>query len=331
MVHYGFIMAVHQMTKKPIKTKRTKTRKTVPHLPVVARTAKAAKKKGEVFFSSLKKFRVRIVGVGHTGCAVSDRVIKLCRKHPALDLKTVKFPPVAVDTAHEEKQVRASFLRDSDLVILFTGPGVLDRSQSFQRAKRLLGTLKSSSPRDALVLCVVPVPSVWFPQHDFTGDKTAYVLLNVLRHSCDGVVVANCGNELYAAEEAAAMLVELISSTVLRPSLVGFGFSDVRRFFVGNQGVSFTGSGMAYRLPGTDPVQSAVRAALWGSSLGIERRPLRDCLMRISGGPDLTLEEVNKVHELVSMKFSIMDFAWAVELRSALNEKYVLVTALWGE
>jgi len=326
-------MASFQKTKKKLKTKRTKTatKKTVSRSHVVARTTKAVKKKDDnVFFSSRNKFRVRLISVGQTGYAVSDRVIKRSRTHPALDIKAMKLTAVASGVKWETERVRASFISDSDLVILFTGPGVLDGSQVFQRIKHLLGVLKSASPRDALVLCVLPVPSVWFPQHDFAGDKTAYVLLNVLRHACDGVVVANCGNELYAAEESAAMLVELISSTVLRPSLVGFGFSDVKRFFAGNRGVSFTGSGLSRRLLGTDVVQSSVRVALLGSNLGIERRPLRDCLIRVSGGTDLTLEEVNKVHELVSMKFSIMDFAWAVEVRPELDGK-VLITALWGE
>jgi len=84
------------------------------------------------------------------------------------------------------------------------------------------------------------------------------------------------------------------------PSLINLDYADVRSIIC-NGGVALVGLGEA---TGNDRASDAIKNALNSPLLEVEWNGATGALIHITGGPDMSLAESNKVGELVSEKMS---------------------------
>ena len=102
------------------------------------------------------------------------------------------------------------------------------------------------------------------------------------------------------ADEVLANMVKVITETITMPSLINLDYADVRSIIC-NGGVALVGLGEA---TGADRANEAIKNALNSPLLEVEWSGATGALIHITGGPDMSLAESNKVGELVSEKMS---------------------------
>jgi cell division protein FtsZ len=102
------------------------------------------------------------------------------------------------------------------------------------------------------------------------------------------------------ADEVLANMVKGITETITMPSLINLDYADVRSIIC-NGGVALVGLGEA---TGNDRANDAIKNALNSPLLEVEWGGATGALIHITGGPDMSLAESNKVGELVSEKMS---------------------------
>ena len=95
-------------------------------------------------------------------------------------------------------------------------------------------------------------------------------------------------------------MVKGITETITMPSLINLDYADVRTIIC-NGGVALVGLGEA---TGNDRASDAIKNALNSPLLEVEWSGATGALIHITGGPDMSLAESNKVGELVSEKMS---------------------------
>jgi len=138
-------------------------------------------------------------------------------------------------------------------------------------------------------------------------DKAEFGLQQ-LRQVSDTVIVID-NNRLVSiagnlpVQQAFAVANELISTmikgiveTIAIPSLVNLDYADVRTIMT-DGGVAAIGVGASDT---SNKVDEAVRGALSNPLLDISYQGATGAIIHIHGGPDLTLDEINRVGELIT-------------------------------
>ena len=156
----------------------------------------------------------------------------------------------------------------------------------------------------AIVIGTVTMP---FDIERARVDKAEFGLQQ-LREVCDTVIVIDnnrlvniAGNlpvqQAFAvANELVSTMIKGIVEIIAVPSLVNLDYADVRAIMA-NGDVSVIGIGEANS---ESRVEEAVRRALVNPLLDVNYEGATGALIHISGGEDITLDEVNKVGELVT-------------------------------
>lgn len=204
--------------------------------------------------------------------------------------------------AEESVPQIAELLRDADLVFIACGMGG--------------GTGTGSAPivaevakrNDAIVVGVVTMP---FDLERTRIDK-AKAGLAKLQENADTVVVIDnqklmelvpdlpLEEAFGVADEVLAAMVKGITETITMPSLINLDYADVRSIIC-NGGVALVGLGEA---TGENRAEAAIKNALNSPLLEVEWTGATGSLIHITGGPDMSLAEANRVGELVSEKMS---------------------------
>jgi len=169
-------------------------------------------------------------------------------------------------------------------------------------------------------------------------DKAELGLSN-LRRNCDTVIVID-NNRLVqvagelpikqafaVANELIATMIKGIVETISIPSLVNLDFADVRAIMK-DGGVAVIGVGSSDT---NNRVEEAARQALENPLLDINYEGATGALLHIHGGPDLTLEEVSRVGEIVTK--SLDDDAnviWGARVTDDMKGKIVVMTIVTG-
>ncbi|MCK5303244.1 MAG: hypothetical protein KAJ96_08895, partial [Candidatus Thorarchaeota archaeon] len=193
-------------------------------------------------------------------------------------------------------------LRDADLVFIAAGMGG--------------GTGTGSAPvvaeiakkNDAIVVGVITMP---FSLERTRIDKAKAGLARLQENVDTAVVIDNqklmelvpdlpLEEAFGVADEVLANMVKGITETITMPSLINLDYADVRSIIC-NGGVALVGLGEA---TGTDRANDAIKNALNSPLLEVEWNGATGALIHITGGPDMSLAESNKVGELVSDKMS---------------------------
>ena len=212
------------------------------------------------------------------------------------------YPHVGQAAAEESTHQLTEVLRDADLVFIAAGMGG--------------GTGTGSAPvvaeiakkNDAIVVGVVTMP---FSLERTRVDKASAGLARLQENVDTAVVIDNqklmelvpdlpLEEAFGVADEVLANMVKGITETITMPSLINLDYADVRTIIC-NGGVALVGLGEA---TGSDRANNAIRNALNSPLLEVEWSGATGALIHITGGPDMSLAESNKVGELVSDKMS---------------------------
>lgn len=213
------------------------------------------------------------------------------------------YPHVGKAAAEESTGQLTELLRDADLVFIAAGMGG--------------GTGTGSAPvvaeiaknNDAIVVGVVTMP---FSLERTRIDKAKAGLARLQENVDTAVVIDNqklmelvpdlpLEEAFGVADEVLANMVKGITETITMPSLINLDYADVRSIIC-NGGVALVGLGEA---TGSERAHDAIKNALNSPLLEVEWSGATGALIHITGGPDMSLAEANKVGEIVSEKMSL--------------------------
>mgnify|MGYP001615809140 CR=1 FL=1 len=208
------------------------------------------------------------------------------------------FPQRGAEAAKESMQYIKESLKDADMVFVCAGLGG--------------GTGTGAAPVIAKVAkdngsIVIGTTTMPFKIERARIDKAEFGLQQ-LRQVSDTVIVID-NNRLVSiagnlpVQQAFAVANELISTMIKGiveiiavPSLVNLDYADVRAIMTGGD-VSVIGIGES----DTDArVEEATRRALTNPLLDVSYQGATGALIHISGGQDLTLDEVQKIGEIIT-------------------------------
>ncbi len=169
-------------------------------------------------------------------------------------------------------------------------------------------------------------------------DKAEFGLQQ-LRQVCDTVIVID-NNRLCAIagnlpiQQAFAVANELISTMIKGiveiiavPSLVNLDYADVKAIMT-NGGVSVVGIGEA---SSDRRVDEATKRALTNPLLDVSYAGATGALIHVAGGPDLTLDEVSKVGEMVTDSLDAdANVIWGARIEEGMKGKIRIMTIITG-
>jgi cell division protein FtsZ len=211
------------------------------------------------------------------------------------------YPDIGERSAVEAKPALKELLEGADLVFLTAGLGG--------------GTGTGSLPvvaevaRDLGAVCVGAVTMPFKIERARIGK--AKDSLTKLRKNCDSVVVVD-NNKLLehvpdlpmdeafgVADEVLARMVKGITETISVPSLINLDFADVRSVMQegSGKGIAMIGLGES---DGKNRAEEAVTHALDNPLLEVDYRGAIGALVHITGGPDMSLSEANRIGEIAT-------------------------------
>jgi len=239
------------------------------------------------------------------------------------------YPQKGAEAAKESIQEVKESLKGSDMVFVCAGMGG--------------GTGTGSAPivanvareQGAIVIGTVTMP---FSIERARVDKAEYGLMQ-LRDVCDTVIVIDNNRLVQIAgnlpiQQAFAVANELISTmikgiveTIAVPSLVNVDYADVKAIMTGG-GVAVIGVGSSDT---NNKVEEAVNGALSNPLLEVSYEGSNGALIHIHGGPDLTLEDVNKIGEMVTESMDVdANCIWGARVTDDMKGKLTVMTIMTG-
>lgn len=239
------------------------------------------------------------------------------------------FPKKGTEAAQESILELKEIMRDADMVFVCAGMGG--------------GTGTGAAPvvaqvakeMGAIVIGTVTMP---FNIERARIDKAEFGLQQ-LRQNSDTVVVIDNNRLVQIAgnlpvQQAFAVANELISTmikgiveTIAVPSLVNLDYADVKAIMT-NGGVAAIGVGSSDT---NNRVQEAVKGALSNPLLDISYKGATGALIHVVGGPDLTLDEINTVSELVTETMDEdANVIWGARVEDGMKGKIMVMTIITG-
>ncbi len=207
-------------------------------------------------------------------------------------------PEIGAEAAKESLQEIKDALKNADMVFVCAGMG----GGTGTGSAPVVGQVAKAA--GAIVIGTVTMP---FDIERARVDKAEFGL-SQLRQTSDTVIVIDNNRLVQIAgnlpiEQAFAVANELISTmikgiveTIAVPSLVNLDYADVRAIMT-NGGVAAIGVGSSDT---NNKVEEAVKGALSNPLLDISYEGATGALIHAHGGPDLTLEDMTRVGEMVT-------------------------------
>ncbi|MBS3112931.1 cell division protein FtsZ [Candidatus Woesearchaeota archaeon] len=239
------------------------------------------------------------------------------------------FPEKGAESAKESIAEIKDSLKGADMVFVCAGMGG--------------GTGTGSAPvvaqvakdTGAIVIGTVTMP---FKIERARVDKAEFGLQQLRQVSDTVIVIDNnrlvqiAGNlpvqQAFAvANELVATMIKGIVETIAIPSLVNLDYADVKAIMTSG-GVASIGVGSSDT---NNRVEESVKGALSNPLLDISYEGATGALIHISGGPDMTLEDINRVGELVTE--SLDDDAnviWGARVSDNLKGRLIVMTIITG-
>ena len=239
------------------------------------------------------------------------------------------FPERGQESAHEQLNEIKEALKGSDMVFICAGMGG--------------GTGTGSAPviaevaRDlgSIVIGTVTMP---FKIERARVDKAEFGLQQLRKVSDTVIVIDNnrlvqiAGNlpirQAFAvANELIATMIKGIVETIALPSLVNLDYADVKAIMT-NGGVAAIGVGASDT---NNRVEEAVKGALSNPLLDINYEGATGALIHVVGGPDLTLDEINQIGELVTESLDEdANVIWGARISDDMKGKLTVMTIVTG-
>ena len=129
------------------------------------------------------------------------------------------------------------------------------------------------------------------------------------------------------ANELIATMIKGIVETIAVPSLVNLDYADVKTIMT-DGGVAAIGVGASDT---NNKVEEAVKGALSNPLLDISYEGATGAIIHISGGPDMTLDEISKVGELVTESMDDdANVIWGARVSEEMKGKLTVMTIITG-
>lgn len=129
------------------------------------------------------------------------------------------------------------------------------------------------------------------------------------------------------ANELVATMIKGIVEIIAVPSLVNLDYADVKAIMT-NGGVSVVGVGES---DGERRVEEATKRALTNPLLDVSYKGATGALIHVTGGPDMTLDEVNRCGELVTESLDAdANCIWGARVEDAMKGKVRVMTIITG-
>ena len=277
---------------------------------------------------------IKIIGCGGGGCNTINRCVdagisgaQLCAINTdAKHLLTIRAPKkiligksktrglgagarpeVGEEAARENDSEIRDFLNGANIVFVTAGMGGGTGTGS---AHYVAGIAKEQIR--ALTLGIVTLP---FKAEGTVRMENALSGLNKLRQACDTTIVVPNDKLLEmvpklpieaafkVADEVLMQTIKGLTEIITKPGPVNLDYADIQTV-MNEGGVAFVGIGEA-NTDSEDRVGSAVHEALTSPMLGeIDLRQAKGALIRVVGGPDMTVGEAQKAAEIVTKSVS---------------------------
>ncbi len=264
----------------------------------------------------------------HLDISESDHKILLGR-NVTRGLGCGGFPKKGAESANESINEIKDSLKDVDMIFVCAGMGGGTGTGS---APTIAKVAKECG---AIVIGTVTMP---FNIERARVDKAEFGLQQLRQHADTVIVIDNnrlvniAGNlpvqQAFAvANELIATMIKGIVETIAVPSLVNLDYADVKAI-MNNGGVAAIGVGASDT---ANRVDEAVRGALANPLLDISYEGATGALIHISGGNDLTLDEVNRVGELVTESMDQdANVIWGARIDDDMKGKLTVMTIMTG-
>ncbi|HHI04006.1 MAG TPA: cell division protein FtsZ [Candidatus Woesearchaeota archaeon] len=264
----------------------------------------------------------------HLDISEADRKI-LIGKDITRGLGCGGYPEKGAEAARESIQDIKDSLKGVDMAFVCAGMGGGTGTGSAPVIAKVAKELGS------IVIGTVTMP---FKIERARVDKAEFGLQQ-LREVTDTVIVIDNNRLVEIAgnlpvKQAFAVANELISTmikgiveTIAVPSLVNLDYADVKAIMT-NGDVAAIGVGSS----GTNNrVEEAVHGALSNPLLDISYKGATGALIHIAGGPDMTLDEVTRVGELVTESMDQdANVIWGARISEELKGKLTVMTIMTG-
>ncbi len=277
---------------------------------------------------------IKIIGCGGGGCNTINRCVEggignaqLCAINTdAKHLLTVKapnkiligksrtrglgagaIPGVGEESARENDADIRQFLNGANIVFVTAGMGGGTGTGSAHYVAKI-----AKDQIRALTIGVITLP---FKAEGTVRMENALDGLNKLRLVCDTTIVVPNDKliELVpklpvdaafkVADEVLMQTIKGLTEIITKPGLVNLDYADIMTV-MNEGGVAFVGIGEASS-DDDDRVKTAVHEALTSPMLGeIDLKDAKGALIRVVGGPDMTVGEAQKAAEIVTASVS---------------------------
>ncbi len=239
------------------------------------------------------------------------------------------YPQKGAEAAQESMLQIKETLRGSDMIFVCAGMG----GGTGTGAAPVVASV--AKEMGAIVIGTVTMP---FNIERARIDKAEFGLQQLRQVSDTVVVIDNnrlvqiAGNlpvqQAFAvANELVATMIKGIVETIAIPSLVNLDYADVKAIMT-NGGVAAIGVGSSDT---NNRVEEAVRGALANPLLDISYKGATGALLHVWGGPDLTLDEINRVGELVTESMDDdANVIWGARVTEDMKGKLMVMTIITG-
>ncbi|MBN1275709.1 cell division protein FtsZ [Candidatus Woesearchaeota archaeon] len=239
------------------------------------------------------------------------------------------FPEKGAEAAQESIQIIKESMKDADMAFVCAGMG----GGTGTGAAPIVAQVARDS--GSIVIGTVTMP---FKIERARIDKAEFGLQQLRKVSDTVIVIDNnrlvqiAGNlpvqQAFAvANELIATMIKGIVETIAVPSLVNLDYADVKTIMT-DGGVAAIGVGASDT---ANRVEEAVKGALSNPLLDISYEGSSGAIIHIAGGPDMTLDEISKVGELVTESMDDdANVIWGARVAEDMKGKLTVMTIITG-
>ena len=242
------------------------------------------------------------------------------------------LPEVGEQAAHENEEEIRDFIRGAHVVFITAGMGGGTGTGSAQYVARV------GKEEGALTMGVVTMP---FKSEGRIRMENAEAGLDKLRKFCDTTIVIYNDKLLElvprlpinaafkVADEILMQSIKGMTEIITKPGLVNLDYADLMTIMKGG-GVAMIGIGESEEE--RDRVEYAINEALESPLLGeVDLSHARGALVRVVGGPDLTVSEAEKAAEIVGQKINPMArIIWGCSVEDDLQNTVRVLLVITG-
>ena len=299
---------------------------------------------------------IKVIGVGGAGCNMTNwlskkgikgaEILAINTDQQHLDLTAADhklligkevsnglgaggYPDKGGESARESIQDLKAMIGNTDMLFICAGMGGGTGTGAAPVVAKL------AKEQDTIIIGTVTMP---FKIERARIEKAERGLTEI-RQYCDTVIVIDnnrlveiAGNlpvtQAFAvANELVSTMIRGIVETIAIPSLVNLDFADVKAIMT-NGGVASIGVGSSDT---NQKVEESVKGALSNPLLDVDYRGATGALIHIEGGPDLTLDDIAKVGDLVTETLDDdANVIWGARINEKMDGKIIIMTIITG-